>query len=245
MLHWLVVRVRDGSVRNFVEREAGAGVGNVAGDHVLGADVFDLDMLIGIEAATVFDGVHQHFAESSGHLVTLGGREVCDFVQELHEAVGGADFTADAEAKPLRSGRDDVDAVVPCGTIDGEPDHIGELVLVVGSREKAEGMGTHGCEDIRGRARARQNDEANVGPQAAHDAEEFNVLQGRGSLAAEDKVEASGENRGHRVFVRRDVVCGPETLVEDASQQVFEGGVCIDDEDVADWDGRHGNSAMD
>ena len=51
----VVDRVSDRRVGDFVKRKTGAGISNVAGHHVTGTDVFDLDILARVKSSAMLD----------------------------------------------------------------------------------------------------------------------------------------------------------------------------------------------
>src|SRR5580704_8619876 len=76
----IVFWVGDGGVGNFVQGKTFAGIANAALHHVTGAYVGNLNLLIGVEASAVLDGVDQHLARSHTHRGFFRVRQFGDLV---------------------------------------------------------------------------------------------------------------------------------------------------------------------
>ena len=228
MLHRIVRGIGHRGVRNLVEVKTGAVVGDAAGDHAVGANVFELDIFGGIELASVFDGVVEQFAQGDGDFHAFRFGQHGNFLQKLQQAVGGFEIAARLEAEPFGSGGNDFDAVVPAGTFVDAANHFGEGDGRKGRGEITESVFAHGVDDVLRSAVRGEDEQTAVRADAANFAQQQNIFVAGVAFAGDDQVVGAGGDEFERGGVGRRALDDPGFGIEDAGEQGVDGGVAFD-----------------
>jgi len=134
---------------------------------VLGPYVRNLNVLRGFEVGPVLDGVHEHFAKGQSNGISLLHGEICYFMNELDQPIGGLAVTASDQLDILwRSGKD-LYAFIPNGPGGGQMEHLFKCLHGIGFGEVAEGAFAHGGNHVGWGALRGDDDEPYMGPDGA------------------------------------------------------------------------------
>src|SRR3954447_5939551 len=113
MADWVVSWITHCGMGNFVERETIPRIGDATGHHVASSDIADFHVLIGVELATMLDGVEKHLPKGHTNRMPLMFRQLSKFIQKLKNSVCCFLVATGKKPYPLGCRRNDVDAVIP------------------------------------------------------------------------------------------------------------------------------------
>lgn len=220
--------IGNGGVRERVERETFAGIGDVNDDGPRGVQERGADALVGVALAAVLDGVEEQLAEGGDDvLADLHGQGSFELAKEMGGAVGGVHLAADAEGDPLGAGGHDENIVRGGCGVEGLLDHVGKRDGGERRMEVAVGAGADGADDASGVGIAGK-DGFCIGLKGAELTGKFEAVEAVGALAGEDQVIGPGAEALQGFTAAIGVADGAVLALEEAHQEVVDGAVGVD-----------------
>ena len=219
--------IRNGGVRECVERETFAGIGDVNDDGFRRAQERGADALVGVVLAAVLDGVEEQLAEGGDDvLADLRGEGGFELAKEMGGAVGGVHLAADGEGDPLGAGGHDQNIVRGGCGVEGLLDHVGERDGGERRVEVAVGAGADGA-DHPSRVGVAGKDGFGVRLKGVELTGEMEAVEAVGALAGEDQVIGPGAEALQGFTATIGVPDGAILALEEAHQEVVDGAIGV------------------
>src|ERR1039458_9630142 len=222
-----ILGIGNGGVRECVERETFAGIGDVNDDGFRRVQERGADALVRVVPAAVLDGVEEQLAEGGDDvLADLRGQGDFELAKKMGGAVGGVHLAPDAESDPLGAGGQDENIVRGGFGLEGLLDHVGEGDGGERRVEVAVGAGADGAEDA-SRVGIAGKDNLCIGLQDVQLTDELEAVQVVGALAGEHQIIELGAEALQGFTPAIGVPDGAILALQEAHQEVVDGAVWV------------------